>query len=289
MPFWFFKDNVNRQHEHPELGIIRSANLCMEVMQPTDENHTAVCNLSSVNIARLDEYDLKEVLELTLRFLDNSIDLTVYPSERSERTQKERRSTGIGFIGEAEYIANKKIMYGCDEHKEWIEEFYSKAKKYVDEANRKLAEEKGSCPAVKGVRSAYTMAIAPNSNSGLVGCTTNNVEPVYNKVWVEKNLLGTFKVTAPNINTENFYYYVNPYEIDQMKLVECTAIRQKYIDMGISHNLYFDPSKITGKVIRDTIRHAWKNGLKTLYYLRSKPPRNNEIKEDKVACVGCAN
>ena len=289
MPFWFFKDNVNRQHEHPELGIIRSANLCTEVMQPTDENHTAVCNLSSVNIAKLDEYDLKEILELTLRFLDNVIDLTVYPSETSEKTQKSRRSVGIGYVGEAEYIANKQIMYASEEHKEWIDKFYSRAKEIIDNYNKELAKEKGSCPAVPGVRCAYTSAIAPNSNSGIVACTTNNVEPVYNKVWIEENLLGAFKVTAPNINVENFYYYVNPYEIDQMKLVECTAIRQKYIDMGISHNMYFDPSKITGKTIRDTIRYAWKLGLKTLYYLRTKPPRNDEIREEKIACIGCAN
>ena len=289
MPFWFFKDNVNKQHEHPELGIIRSANLCTEVMQPTDENHTAVCNLSSINIARLDEYDLKEVLELTLRYLDNVIDLTVYPSEESKRTQKARRSVGIGYVGEAEYIANKHIVYGSNEHKKWIEQFYSKAKKIIDNYNKKLAKEKGSCSAVPGVRCAYTSAIAPNSNSGIVACTTNNVEPVYNKVWIEENLLGAFKVTAPGINADNFYYYMNPYEVDQMKLIECTAIRQKYIDMGISHNMYFDPSKITGKTIRDTIRHAWRLGLKTLYYLRTKPPRNNDIKEEKIACIGCAN
>jgi len=289
MPFWLFKDNANRQHEHPELGIIRSSNLCQEVLQPTDENHTAVCNLSSINIAKLDEYDLEKVISLTLRYLDNSIDLTVYPSEKSEKTQKERRSTGIGFVGEAEYIANKQIMYASEEHMEWIESFYSKAREYVDKANRNLAEERGSCPAVKGVRCAYTMAIAPNSNSGIIACTTNNVEPVYDKVWIEENLLGAFKVTAPNINPDNFYYYVNPYEIEQTKLIDCTAIRQKYIDMGISHNLYFDPTKITGKTIRDTIRHAWKKGLKTLYYLRSKPPRNDEIREEEIACIGCAN
>jgi len=289
MPFPFFKDNANRQHQHPELGIIRSANLCMEVMQPTDENHTAVCNLSSINIARLDEYDLKDILEITMRYLDNAIDLTIYPSEESERTQKSRRSIGIGFIGEAEYIANKQIMYASDKHKEWIEDFYSKVRTYIDNYNKELAKEKGSCPAVEGIRCAYTTAIAPNSNSGIVGCTTNNVEPVYNKVWVEENLLGAYKVTAPNINPDNFYYYVNPYEIDQKDLIDCTAIRQKYIDMGISHNLYFNPSKIKGKDIRDAIQHAWKRGLKTLYYLRSKPPKNNEIREEKIACIGCAN
>ena len=288
-PFHFFKDTVNRNNPHPELGIIRSANLCTEVMQPVDDERTAVCNLGSLNLARINtKEDLERITKLGIRCMDNSIDLTPYPNGKSELAQKERRSVGLGLLGEAEMLANMKVHYGSDEHKDIINNIYEIVSNMAHQTSKELAIEKGEC-IIPGYRNAYLMAVAPNSTSGSFAGTTNSHEPVYNKVWIEENKLGSFKMTAPGINIDNYEYYNNPYEIDIFKQIEVCAIRQDKVDMGISFVIYLLPDNLKASKIREVIRYAWKRGLKTTYYLRSKPPKVNAVKHEKIACVGCAN
>lgn len=292
MPWPFFKDNANRQNPYPELGIIRNSNLCHEVFQPTDDEHTAVCNLGSINLARCnEEEDLRRVVRIGLRAMDNSIDLTAYPSEKARRSQMERRSVGLGMLGEAEMLAQKGIHYGSKEHEELIDKIYGIVEDEIKKATRDLAVEKGSC-IIEGVRNAYLMCTAPNVTSGSFAGTSNSHEAVFDKVWAEDNLLGTYLVTAPNININNYEFYKNAYELDQFRLLELTAVRQGHVDMGLSHNVYILPDGVKASYIKNIIIYAWKLNLKALYYLRSKAPKNIEnkrVKENEIACVGCAN
>ena len=291
MPFMMFKDNVNKVHKYAHLGPIRSSNLCTEVTVFTNENYTGVCNLGSINLARTNkEEDLKRVAKLALRIMDNCIDLTMYPSDKSRNFQRDFRACGCGSMGEAEYIANKQIMFGSEEHKQEIDRIWSTIKNTLLETSKELAEEKGECKHNPGYRNAYFSAIAPNSSSAIMAGTTNGLEPVYNKIWVEENKRGSYIMTAPHININNFEYYKNPYEIDMFKQLDVAAVRQKHIDMAMSINLFLDPEGLGVKKVRDLIVHAWKNGLKTLYYLRSKPPKTTGASNDNgISCVGCAN
>ncbi len=288
-PFWMFKDTTNRNNPHKELGIIRSLNLCQEMAQPTDDEHTAVCNLGSVNLARVNtEKDIRRVVRLGTRMLDNTIDLTNYPSEKSKRTQEDRRAIGIGMLGEAEMLANMKIHYGSDEHLELIDNIYRIVNEESIEASKDLANEKGSC-IIEGTRNAYRLCVAPNSTSGIFAGTTNSHELVYNRIWMEDNMLGVFKMTAPNLNVENYQFYKNPYEVDIYKQLDATAVKQKHLDMTISQNIYLDPVGLKASKIKSVILYAWKKGLCSLYYLRSKPPKTNIAKDDEIACFGCNN
>lgn len=294
MPWPFFKDNANRGNPHPELGIIRNSNLCHEVFQPTDDEHTAVCNLGSINLAKVNtEEHLRRVTRIAIRAMDNSIDLTAYPSEKSRRTQQERRSVGLGLLGEAEMIANKGIHYGSKEHEILIDNIYRIVSEEALAYSKELAIEKGSC-IIPGVRNAYLLCTAPNVTSGVFAGTTNSQEAVFDKIWAEENLLGTFLVTAPNLNINNFEFYKNPYELDQFRLIEMTAVRQKHVDMGISHNVYVNPEGLKASELKDIIVYAWKQKLKSLYYLRSKAPKNKTteevaVKENDISCIGCQN
>lgn len=298
--FWFFKDTVNKAHAHPELGIIRSSNLCMEVTQPTDENTTAVCNLGSLNLGQLDTIeDMIKTAKVLTRFLDNVIQVSNYSSPQVERTQLARRSMGIGVIGEAEYIATRHIDYGSGEHKVLADEMYSKISEAIEMTSRELAAEKGGCEVDPTIRNAYRMAIAPNTSSGLLAGSTCSCEPVFAREWSENSKLGTYKMVAPHIAVDNINYYKNAYEIDQGKLLEMTAIRQKYIDMSISHSVYIDPNDyqgtgkpVTAKDIARLILKAHELGIKTLYYFRSKAKKNDKLdtaEKPKIACVGCEN
>ena len=255
---------------------------CTEVLQPTDEEHTAICNLGSLNVSRyVDEETLKKTIKIAVRALDNAIDLTVYPSKKAELTQKERRSIGLGALGEAEYVARHNMYYGSDEHKQFIDRFYKVMSDTVHETTKELSKEKGSC-IVEGVRNAYLMCIAPNSTSGSFAGTTNSTEPVYSELWIEGNKDNEYYVTAPNITKENRKYYESAFVIDPIKQIECTAIRQKYIDMAISTNVHMNNIGLKASNIDKVVKKAWSEGLKTLYYFKTKAVKT-------ITCVGCEN
>lgn len=298
--FWFFKDTVNKTHAYPGLGIIRSSNLCCEITMPTDENRTAVCNLGSLNLGVLNTLDeIDKTAKILTRFLDNVIDVTIYHSKRAENTQKAYRSIGIGSIGEAEYVATRYIEFGSDEHKKLCNDIYKTMSAAIETTSKELAAEKGGCEVDPTIRNAYRMAIAPNTSSGLLAGSTCSCEPVFAREWSENSKLGTYKMVAPHIAVDNINYYKNAYEIDQGKLLEMTAIRQKYIDMSISHSVYIDPNDyqgtgkpVTAKDIARLILKAHELGIKTLYYFRSKAKKNDKLdtaEKPKIACVGCEN
>ena len=297
--FWFFKDTVNRAHEHKDLGIIRSSNLCVEITQPTDENHTAVCNLGSLNLGQLKTIEeMVQTSKILTRFLDSIVSVTDYPTLNSRETQLARRSIGIGVIGEAEWLAQNHIMYGSDEHEHSIIDIYGNVSKAIEDTSKELAKEKGSC-IIDGIRNAYRMAIAPNTSSGLLAGSTCSCEPIYAREWAENSKLGTYKMVAPHVTVDNLKYYPNAYELDQGRLLELTALRQKYVDMSISHSVYIDPTNYmnTGKPVsaRDIARlilKAHELGVKTLYYFRAKARKNTNLEateKPKISCVGCEN
>lgn len=268
-----------------------------EITIPTHDEITAVCNLGSINIAKCNtDEDLERTCKIAMRAMDNTIDLTKYPSERTRRAQELYRSTGLGALGLAEYLAVNHIEYGSKEHEYQLHRIFGKIRTTVDETSKELAKEKGSC-VVKGIRNAYRLAIAPNSSSGIFASTTNSHEPLYSKLWLEGSKNDTFKLTAPNIQPDNEKYYKTAYEIDVNEQIRMTSIIQKYIDMSISFNLYFLPENISTKKVRDAIVNAWQSGLKTTYYLRTKAITNDNVKEEQItltrkgniSCVGCEN
>ncbi len=288
-PFITFKDTVNRGHQNPELGIIRSGNLCQEFFNPVDEHEIAVCNLASINLSKVNTFeDMQRVIPTIVRMLDNVIDLSSYPVQKAKDTQLTRRSIGLGVCGEAELIANNYIHYGSTQHLIFIDELYNNMNMITNKASLHLGRERGSWNNNHlDYRNAYKMCIAPTSSIAILMGTSSSCEPVFAKKWFEENMDGNIPFTAPNINAENYQYYVSAYDVDQLKMITATGIRQKYFDMGISHNMYFRPENITIGKIYKTIHHAWKSGLKSLYYLRSESAKIEEVKSQDIACFGC--
>ena len=97
-PNLFFKDSVNKKHENPELGIIRSTNLCKEIFQAADETKTILCNLGSINLSKVrTKEDMRRVVPLAMRMLDNVVDLNAYVIPKSEENQRYTRAVGLGI------------------------------------------------------------------------------------------------------------------------------------------------------------------------------------------------
>ena len=302
IPSLTFKDKVNREHQCPELGIIRSANLCQEILNPVSgDDEMVVCNLASINLSKINTVEeIKRVSYILVRALDNIIDVSTFPVEVAKRTQLDRRAIGVGVCGEAEMIANMHIMYGSDEHLEVIDVVYGALEKYTDEASEELAKLRGPWRPGKKYRNAYRRAIAPTSSIGIIMDTTASHEPAFGKIWAEENAMGIFKVTAPKLTSDNYTYYVSPYEVDPIRYAMTTARRQPRIDMGISHNFYFDPTTTKGVDVYNTIMFAWRAGFKTTYYVRTGTKKLSpeeadgfnandmiEVKNNDIACFGC--
>lgn len=298
-PDLYFTDTANKSHNNKHLGKVRSLNLCNEYMNPVNEDEIAVCNLASINLGKVKTTeDIARVTKVAIRILDNIIDISNYPVEKAERTQKRRRSIGLGTMGEAEYLATKGIMFGSEEHEKELHRIYGTLQKASIEASSALALEKGNYPDYEGsewdkkgipMRNGYLNCIAPTSSISILAGTTQSIEPIYKRKWFEENLSGLVPVVAPNLSPETWEYYIPAYEVDQKVSVRMNAIRQKYIDMAISFNIFVDPVKITGKDINDILMLCWELGLKSTYYLRSKSPENNkdEAIDRSMECNGC--
>lgn len=291
-PYVTYIDTINKANPHPELGKIRTGNLCQEVMLPAEDTQIAVCNLGSVNFARIngDQDLLRKSVRVLGRFLDNSIDVTEYPHPFAEETQWKYRANGMGVMGESEYIAKNKIHFGSQEHLEVIDLLYGIMDEETKKLSKELAIEKGSC-GVFGERNAYRMCVAPNTSTGLFASTTSGCEPVYGHTWIEKKgQVPSITMTAPGLTLDNWDYYKDAFQIDQYRMIDATARRQKYVDMSISHSFFFDlASGLNGLDLLKLYIYAWKQGLKSIYYIRSKVKRNENLEEVQIQCTGCAN
>ena len=139
-----------------------------------------------------------------------------------------------------------------------------------------------------GMRNGYLMAIAPTSSISILAGTTQTIEPVYKRKWLEENLSGLIPVVAPNLTLETWSYYKSAYDIDQMDVIRAASVRQKWIDQGQSVNIFMSLDKASGKIINDIYFLAWKLGLKSTYYLRSESPDAEEMVADRsVECYNC--
>lgn len=293
------------------------------------DGKTAVCNLASINLGRVNTKErIKEIMPIVTRMLDNVIDLNFYPNKKTKLTNMASRSIGLGVMGEAEMLASSHIEWGSKEHYLKIDEIMEYVSYFIIKNSSELGVEKGNYPdfkgsnwnkgilpidtanqyakkivdrryemdwtdlrkkAMKNMRNGYLMAIAPTSSISILVGTTQAIEPIFKKKWYEENLSGLITNVVPNLNPDTYNYYVSAYDLDQSKLVKAAAIRQKWIDQGQSLNIFVLPEEIDGKKLNDIYMEAWKLGLKSTYYLRSKSPeeKSDEAEDRSFECFSC--
>ena len=296
---------------------INGSNLCTEIFLPTNEERTAVCCLSSLNLEYYDEFkndkmfilDVMEMLDNVLQyFIDNAPDTI----SRARASAIAERSIGIGTLGFHAFLQKKGIAIDGVMAKSYNNEIFKHIHKQCEAGDAVLADSRGSCPdaAASGVRRRFShwTAIAPNASSSLImGNTSPSIEPYRANVFRQDTLSGAFvyknrflkaelaklgkddddvwasiiandgSIQHLDVPDQLKEVYKTAMEIDQRWLVELAADRQKYIDQGQSVNLFF-PANVSVKYLHSVHFLAWKSGLKSLYYLRSEKVK----KADKV-------
>ena len=324
-PFAFYRDTVNKMNPNKHNGIIYSSNLCTEIMQnmsPMEINKSeiinedgsyivtqniipgdfVVCNLSSVVLGNIDvcsEEEVEYVVETQIRAMDNVIDLNYYSVPFAEVTNKKYRAIGLGTSGYHHMLANNRIHWTEEKHKDFADEVYERINYYAIKASMKIAKEKGAYNLFKesdwdngdyfelrgykdekwcalrkeikenGMRNGYLLAVAPNGSTATIAGTSEGIDPVMARFYLEEKKGSIIPKTAPNLNDDNYWYYNPAYNIDQAWSVQMNGIRQRHIDQGQSFNLYIT-NNYTMRQIMNLYIEACKCGVKSIYYVRSK-------------------
>ena len=273
-------------------------------------DRTAVCCLSSLNLDTYDEWkDNTQFVEDVMRFLDNVMTdfINRAPDEFADAkySAMRERSVGLGVMGLHSYFQQKNIPFGSVMSKVWNKKIFKNIQEKVDAASITLAEERGSCPDAEdyGIKERFSnkTAIAPTASISIIcGGSSPGIEPIAANSFTHKTLSGSFNVRNKylkkvlqkyNKDTDEIWSsittnqgsvshldFLTPeekdtfktaFEIDQRWIIELGADRTPHISQAQSINVFI-PADIHKKDLHDIHFQAWKKGLKSLYYCRSK-------------------
>lgn len=335
-PFTFNRDHVNNLNPNSHQGMIYCSNLCTEIAQnmkameimpyqeiqidgetiiveKTIPGDFVVCNLASLSLGNIDvqsDEELKHIINVVVRALDNVIDLNYYPIPFAKITNQKYRAIGLGTSGYHHMLVKQNMTFESDEHIRFVDNLYEKINYWTLEASCQLAKEKGSYSLFTGsdyetgayfkkrnyqddnwkqlhrmiqrygLRNGYLLAIAPTSSTSIIAGTTAAVDPIMKKYFIEEKKGSMITRVAPDLNNQTFWLYKNAHHIDQSWIIKAAGIRQRHIDQSQSVNLYIT-NEFTFRKLLDLYIQAWQNGVKTLYYVRSQ---SLEIEE----CESCS-
>lgn len=272
------------------------------IIERTKSGDFVVCNLSSLvlgNIDVLNDEELEYVVETQIRAMDNVIDLNYYSVPFAEVTNKKYRAIGLGTSGYHHMLVNNKVSWMTNKHLAFVDKVYEKINYFSIKASLNIAKEKGAYPlfegsdwhtgeyfdirnydsemwlelkravAKNGLRNGYLIAVAPNGSTATIAGTTEGIDPVMANFWLEEKKGSITPRVAPNLCAENFWTYVSAYNINQVWSIRANGIRGRHIDQGQSFNLYIN-TEYTMRQIMNLYIEAWKNGVKSIYYVRAK-------------------
>ena len=284
------------------------------VVTTTKPGEFVVCNLASLSLGRLpleDEEQMREKVATIVRALDNVISLNFYPVPYAEITNQKYRSIGLGISGYHHALAKRRIKWESEEHLQFMDKVFETINRSAILASSNLAKEKGcyqyfegsdwqtglyfdkrgydsdewkevrKTVALQGMRNAYLLAVAPTSSTSIIAGTTAGLDPIMKRFFLEEKKGSMLPRVAPELSDETYWMYKSAYLINQKWSIKASGVRQRHIDQAQSMNLYIT-NDFTMRQVLDLYLLAWKSGVKTIYYVRSK---SLEVEE----CESCAS
>jgi len=320
-PYLNFIDTANRAMPETQkaLGLkIRGSNLCNEIHLATNEDRSAVCCLSSVNLEKYDEWKDTTLIADLVQFLDNVLQFFIDHAgdeiQRARYSATRERSLGLGAMGFHSYLQKHRVAFESDEARDVNNAIFKDIQDRAIEETIRLGKEKGEAPDMEGTgrRNAHLLAIAPNANSSLIGDTSPSIEPwkanaftsrtragshLRKNIYLEEELIKVGKNTEEvwsSIITNGGSVQHLDFLDDHIKAVFKTAIeinqdwvvylggsRQKYLCQGQSLNVFF-PAGASKAYLHKVHYNAWKYGCKGMYYLRTETSNRAENVAQKI-------
>ena len=321
-PYIMFGDTVQEGMPEcqKELGLqVHQSNLCSEITLPTNEERTAVCCLSSVNLEEYDEWsnDPQFIPDL-VRMLDNVISHFIFHApnelEKARFSAQRERSIGLGAMGFHAYLQRHNIPFESAMAKGRNMSIFWHIKSCAETESRNLAVERGEAPDANGtgMRNCHLLAVAPNASSSIIcGNTSPSIEPYRANAYTQKTKSGTslqkneyledllrdlgmdtdevWKSIVTNGGSVQHLDFLDDWtkdvfktavEIDQRWVIDMAADRQKHICQSQSLNIFF-PADVSKMELHAVHMMAWKKKVKTLYYLRSEAYKRAEKVSDE--------
>ena len=311
-PYIMFKDNVNKVNPMAYLMNnldVTMTNICSEITLFTDEEHSFICCLSSLNLAKYDEWKDTDTVELATYFLDGVMQEFIDKTNgkdsmiRTHRHAKKGRALGLGVMGWHTFLQQKNLPFNSIASTAWTHTIFNDVKSKAESASRKMAIEFGEPLWCKGtgMRNTHLMAIAPTvSNSRINGCSAG-IEPQPANVYVFNGAKGTFIVKNPELekllkskgkNTSKIWDTIladdgsvqnipNDILTEEEKEVYLTFAEINQLELvrqSAIRQKYIDQTQSLNlafaptdspRWINQVHMEAWKLGIKTLYYLRT--------------------
>ncbi len=322
--------------------VVHLSNLCTEILEVTNNDETAVCNLGSINVGRLvkdGEFDfdrLGEIVQTAVPFLDRVVDINYYPITQAENSNSQWRPVGLGLMGLQDVFFKLKLPFDSPEAKQLSRRISEEIYYWALVASCDLAQEHGPHPtfartraaggdlqyglwglsesdltdpdrwnalrdriAQHGLRNSLLIAIAPTATIASIAGCYECIEPQVSNLFKRETLSGEFlqintylvrdlqergmwhdKMIADlkrsegsiqnvdGIPDEMKSLYRTAWELPMRSLIDMAAERGAFIDQSQSLNLFMEEPNISK--LSSMYLHAWKSGLKTTYYLRSR-------------------
>ena len=308
-PYVNFIDTANRSlpQSQKDLGLsIKGSNLCNEIHLVTNEERTAVCCLSSVNLETYDEWKDTNMVKDLIVFLDNVLQFFIDNAgdeiSKARYSAQQERSLGLGAMGLHSYFQKNSIAFDSQEAIDANEEIFSKIKAKSVEATLEMGRRRGEAPDMKGTgrRNAHMLAIAPNANSSMIVDTSPSIEPWKANAFTSRTRVGSHLNKNPHLekiletigkNTDEVWstiitsggsvqhldflddhvknVFKTAIELNQLVLIKLAGDRQKYLCQGQSLNIFF-PAGADKRYLHTVHYQAWVEGCKGLYYLRTE-------------------
>ncbi len=280
-------------------------------------DRTAVCCLSSLNLETYDQWkDAPGFVEDVMRFLDNVlqdfIDNAPDEFKKAKYAAMRERSVGLGVMGFHSFLQQKGLPFESAMAKSWNLRIFKQVRAAADVASQKLAKERGACPdaADYGVKERFSnkLAIAPTASISIIcGGASPGIEPIAANAFTHKTLSGSFGVrnsyleaalerhgrndadTWSSITTregsvqhldfltqDEKDVFKTAFELDQRWIIELAADRTPYVCQSQSVNLFL-AADVHKRDLHQLHFQAWKKGMKSLYYLRSKSIQRADV------------
>ena len=329
-PYIMFKDNVNKAnplaYAMNNLDVSMT-NICTEITLHTDEEHSFICCLSSINLAKYDEWKDTDLIEISIRFLDGVMQEFIDKSNgkdsliRTHRHAKKGRALGLGVMGWHTFLQQKNLPFNSIASTAWTHTIFSDIRQKAEATSRQLAVEYGEPVWCKGtgMRNTHLLAIAPTvSNSRISDCSAG-IEPTPANVYTFNGAKGTFivknkileklleekghntskvwdQILADKGSVQNLPDDVLSLDEKEVFLTFSEVNQLELVKQAAIRQKYIDQTQSLNlsfdptdspKWINQVHMEAWKLGVKTLYYLRTDSVIRGDIGSRTADCLSC--
>ena len=328
LPYIFFTDNANNHESTPEVyrgkNVLKASQMCTEIMLPSDEHNSFVCDLGSLNDFYYEDWKDTDCVEVITFLLDAAMTEFIEKAskikflERSANFAIKHRALGIGRLGYHSLLQSKMIPFESLQAREINLEIQRNIQENSLAASKKLADLFGECEMTKGLgrRNTTTQAIAPTTSSSFIMQVSQGIEPWMSNYMIKDLSKGKFVIKnvfleklleSKGKNTEEIWESIQKQqgsvlhldflteaekmvfktarEISQTEIIVQAAQRQKYIDQGQSLNLFIT-ADTKAKEVNELMLLAHSMGIKSLYYQHNTSAASTFAKNFNY-CVSC--